>query len=272
MRKTFIITMFGEPFSWIQQYIDHVQHLEVDGWFWKIITPHDIKSKGNVEVVNMTIEQFNDLVETKTGVRSGLYINSKGKPSAHITDFYIFSGVIFEDYLKDSDFWGVTNMDVVYGNMSKFITDMMLHQCDIFSDDVNTINGVFSLWRNTPIVNTLYKSIPHWKDILSYPRCIGCETGDIDSHFLYGSDEILMTNVVRKANYIRFLYPTHYPMLSHDRLEQHVPTPKLSMKDNGALYELFRDTLDNSQYEHARPFIGREIYLFHFSRTKKWPL
>ena len=108
LNKTFIITEFGKPFSWTQQYINNVQHLQKDGWNWKIFTPNKYEAKGNVEVINMRAEQFNNLVKRKLDVKPNLFITEQGIPSVHVTDFYIFSGVIFEDYLKGVDFWGIT--------------------------------------------------------------------------------------------------------------------------------------------------------------------
>lgn len=273
MKKTFVITMFGKPFPWFQQYIDGVQHLKDDGWSWKIFTPHDFESKGNVEIISMDTSEFNDLVETKFGEPSHLALTDGGIPSIHVTDFYIYSGVIFEDYLKDADFWGITNMDVVYGRLSEFVPDAVLERCDVFSDDVNTVNGVFSLWRNTPLVNNLFKRIDGWRDILFQTDCKGCVSGGKEEHHLYGSDEYHMTNVLKEADDIRYMYPKQFPMLSHDRLEQHSPKPKLVVsEENGSLWELFADTLGDTGYEHARPVIGKEIIYFHFSRTKTWPL
>lgn len=260
--------MFGSPFSWTQEYIDNVQHLQKDGWYWKILTPHKFKSKGNVEIIPMNIDSFNDLVEKKLGVRPKLFLTAKKIPSVHITDFYVFSGVLFDELLKDADFWGITNMDVVYGRLSTFFTDEVLSNCDIFSDDVNAINGVFSLFRNTPFVNKLYEKL-EWKEVLSQAPCKGCL--GIGAHTLFGSDEYGMTEIMRSLkNKIRFRYPIYYPMLSHDRLENHVPNIKLSIKPDGSLWELLGDVAPPA-WIHSRPFIGREIPYFHFQRTKAWP-
>lgn len=272
MKKCFVITMFGSPFEWTQKYINHVQYLEQAGWYWKIFTPNKIESKGNVEVVPMTIEQFNDLVQKKLGVRPNLSMTEAGIPSVHITDFYIFSGVVFEDYLKGFDFWGITNFDVVYGRLDSFISDSVLQTCDVFSDDVNTFNGVFSLLRNREDINNLFRHLKYWKEVITQPQCGGCLKLPGQEHTLFGSDEYGMTDILRSlGGAIRFKYPKYYPLLSHDRLEQHVPVPMLDLKEDHTLWELFKDTR-SPNWEHARPTIGKEIPYFHFSETKRWPL
>lgn len=274
LKKCFLITQFGNSHEWTQEYIDGVQHLAKDGWSWKIFTPNKLESKGNVEIIPMDTEQFNSLVEEKLGVRPNFYITKIGVPSVHVTDFYIFSGIIFEDYIKDVDYWGITNMDVVYGRLSKFLPDEDLSKYEVWSDDINTINGVFCLWKNTEKVNNLFRKVPNWERVISQPACRACIEGDSNSHNLYGSDEIIMTELMRALGHsgeVAFGYPPYYAFHSHDRLEQHVPEVRLEVTPDSALWELFRDTL-GPDWVHGKSCIGKEIMYFHFSRTKKWPL
>jgi hypothetical protein len=270
IKKVFLITEFGKPFNWTDQYIKNCGKLARFGWHWVIFTPNEYKDiPCNVHIVPMTIETYSRLVEEKLGVKTNLKLTEKGIPSVHITDFYIFSGVVFEDYIKGFDFWGITNMDVVYGRLDHFVSDELLKDCDVFTDDVETINGVFCLWRNNKRINNLFQLIENWKDIISQKPCSGCVEGG--QHTLFGSDEYLMTEVMKKVkDKIKYRYPKYYPWHSHDRLEIHKPTPKLKFQDDGSLWELIED-VNHPKWEHARPFIGREVLFYHFSDTKNYP-
>lgn len=273
MKKIFLLTQFGTPHEWTQEYIDHVQHLERYGWYWKIFTPNKLESKGNVEIISMTAEQFGELTLKKLGVRPNIFITKNGVPSVHVTDFYVASGIIFEDYIQGFDFWGITNFDVIYGRLDHYIPDGLLETTDVFTDDVNVINGVFSLFRNIENVNTLFKRIPHWKEMFLQNPCPKC-MGDGNDHVLYGTDEYHMTEVMKKAsheNVVMYAYPQYYPLHSHDRLEQHIPGPKLEIQKDGSLYELFKD-INCPEWKHAHPMLGKEIMYFHFSSTKKWAI
>lgn len=274
--KVFLITEFGSPFSWTKQYIENIGKLGKYGWYWKIFTPNKYDNvPPNVEIVDMTAQQYSELVEKKLGIKPNLYINSRGIPSAHITDFYIFSGIVFEDYIKDFDFWGITNMDVVYGRLDHYLPDDYLRDCDVFTDDVNAINGVFCLFRNENKVNNLFRNIDVWQSILGQGPCKGCETKG-DKHTLYVSDEYLLTDAMKKVDWlIRYKYPPYDPWHSYDRLEQHYPLPKLSIKEDGSLYEHFNDAFAKDlMHDHnfSKGYRGKEIMYFHFSYTKKWPL
>lgn len=270
LSKVFILTQFGEPHSWTQEYIDHVQHLEKYGWYWKIFTPNPLKSKGNVEVIPMTTDQFNDLVFSKLHVRPNLFMTERGVPSVHMTDFCVAWGVIFEDYLKGYDYWGIPNWDIVYGRLDRFLPDSELEKYDVWTDDSKAFNGIFSLMKNIQPVNDLFMRIENWRAKFGQPPCPRCVDG-IGSHVLFGTDEYDMTEVLKRQSLIRYGQPLNYPIHSHDRLENHVPDVKLEMKKDGTLMELLTDVAPPN-WIHAYPHFGREIPYFHFMRTKKWPL
>ena len=259
IKKVFLQTQFGKPHAWTQQFIDGIQHLEKYGWYWMTFTPNQMESKGNHIVVPMTLEEFDELIFKKCGVKVGNFLEN-GLPHRFVSDFYPAMGLICEDYIKGYDFWGHTNWDIVYGNLSKFIPDEDLKDCDIFSDDINTINGIFTIYKNNSYVNSLFTEIPNWQEMFK-------------THRLFGMDEYHMTEVAKKASKegrIKYQFPKYYALHSHDRLQHHVPDVKLERTADGALYELFTD-IAPPNWAHARPVTGKEIAYFHFIRTKKWP-
>lgn len=271
LSKVFLMNQFGSPFEWNQKWIDNVQRLGEFGFDFKIFTPNKLESKGNVEIVPMTIEEFNELVEKKVGINPNMHITPEGIPSFHITDFIVAYGALFNDYTNGYDFWGATGFDDVFGRLEYYLPDNLLSQVDIFSDDVNAMNGNFCLLRNNDTVNNLFKQIPDWEKIFRQKDCPGCNR--LGDHFLYCPDEYafnqLMPEFVNQG--IRFRTPKYYSPHSHDRLENHRPFPKLKIEEDGSLWELLED-VGHPKWEHGHDFFGREIAYFHFQRTKKWPL
>lgn len=278
LKKVFIITEFGTPFSWTQKYIDNASKLAKDGWYWKIFTPNKYESTENVEVVDMSAEQFSELVDKKLGVKPNMFLSPKGVPSVHITDFYMFTGLIFEDYLKDADYWGVTNMDIVYGRLSHFLPDKELSRYEVWTDDVGPeggrVNGIFSLWKNTEKINRLCMNILDWRLKLIQPPCPKC-MGEGNSHTLYGTDEIDMVPIMQelsKKGEVSYGYPKYYPFHSYDRLHQHIPKPNLELHEDNSLYEIIKDEVFPDGLGMFNGNTGKEIMYFHFIRTKEWPL
>lgn len=246
LKKVLLNTMFGKPFpeEWINNFVENVQRLEKYGWYWKIFTPNDLQSKGNVEFIKMDIDEFNDLIEKATGINPHNYIDKKnGCPHKLVSDYYPAHGLIFADYIKDADWWGHCNWDVVYGRLEKYLPDEVLNEIDIFGNDPNAINGVFSVYKNTPVVNNLFKEHPVWKEAFT------------NLEKLYTFDEDLFTITVREAHergQIRF---KHAWYLQHDRMDAHKPKPNLTITKNGSLIN--KD--------------GEETMVFHFSSTKEYP-
>lgn len=276
LKKVFILTQFGEPHSWTNEFLQNVGTLGKYGYSWKIFTENKYENvPENVEIVPMTTDQFNDLAQAKLGVRPQMFMTPKGVPSVHVTDFYPFSGVIFEDYLKGFDFWGIANIDIVFGRLDHFLPDDELDKWDVWSDDINAINGIFCLFRNIPLINNLCLEIPHWQQKLTTdpcPKCMG-EIGEEVHHTLFGTDEYDMTDLMKRPEVlasVRYGYPKYYPFHGYDRLETQVPNIKLSLKEDGSLWELSEDTRPPI-WEHAHKYFGREIAYYHFIVTKKWP-
>lgn len=256
MKKVLLQTQFGDPHNWTEQYFENVKMLTPYDWHLKVFTPNPWPSSGNIEIIPMTIGEFDDLLFEYCGVKPINFITPKGVPSKLVSDYYPAYGQIFQNYIKDFDVWGFTNWDMVYGRLDRFIPDETLQDCDIWSDDVNAINGIFTLMWNDPHINNLFRQVPDWEH---------CFT----THEPCAFDERRFTDTVRELagkGEVRFLYPRHFPNHSYDRLIQHRPAPNLYFESDGALIERFEDPLAMPKGHY-----GKEIMSFHFSRTKAWP-
>lgn len=261
LKKTFIQCMFGSPHSWIEPYLAHFGKLEASGWYMKIFSPNTgLPTPPNIEIVPMTVEEYDELLFQRTGVKAGNFLKN-GVPSKLISDHYCAWGQVFQGYIKDSDFWAITNFDIVYGRLSKFLPDSELAKFDVWSDDAApAINGIFSLFRNDEKTNNLFRYVPDWQTSFTVHRPCAF-------------DEYQMTATMRRLaaeGITRWGYPEHFPMHSYDRLVMHRPEPHVYFEDDGALIEWYEDAAISPP--GTKRHYGRELPLFHFSRTKKWPV
>lgn len=263
LKKVILQTQFADPHPWTKQYLDNFKMLAPYGWHLKVFTPNPLPSSENIEIVGMNLGRFDDLVEQYCGVHPRNYLNAQGFPSKLLSDFYPSYGQIFQDYTKGFDFWCFTNWDIVFGRLDHFVPDSLLETADIVSDDVNAINGIFTVMRNDDKTNNLFREVPNWQ-------------GQFQSHEPQAFDEIQFTMAVRKAaaeERVRFRYPPYFGYHSYDRLTQHMPEPNIYFEPDGALIERFEDpNADRNRFLNPKQTFGREIPLFHFSRTKKWPV
>jgi len=235
MNKIICKMYFGKPLNWMDEIIPHYNTLP---WDFVLFTDMPMKSKKNVLVEKMTMDDFSSFVSKKFNIDYRLY-PTPDMPypiSKHLYDLWPTQGVLFEDYHKGHDWWGHGCLDIVYGDLDTWLNDEFLSNCDIFGNDPNAICGPFSIYRNEPKINHLFEEIPNWKRILEGPP------GDPPM------DEYCMTQVVRKANEegrIRF----------KSALWQGDPYGEDTKLENGRLFS------------H-----GKEVMMLHFNRIKRWPL
>lgn len=70
--------------------------------------------------------------------------------------------VLYKDDIHGYDFYGYTDIDIIYGNLRKFFTDDFLTQYDVISTRTHLLTGHFSLFRNG-IGNEAYINMPHYR-------------------------------------------------------------------------------------------------------------
>jgi hypothetical protein len=105
----------------------------------------------NVKFIKMTLRDIEELIYNKLKLRPNITRGYK------LCDFKPAYGIIFKDYLKEYDFWGHTDLDMVLGDIRKFITSNVLENYDIVSADERRLCGPFTLFRNCKKINELYQ-------------------------------------------------------------------------------------------------------------------
>ena len=78
----------------------------------------------NVRVIYTTFEEIRNQIQSKFDFRITLE-----KPYK-LCDFKPAYGYIFNKYLKGYDFWGHCDLDVIFGNLRKFLPEEILKEYD----------------------------------------------------------------------------------------------------------------------------------------------
>jgi hypothetical protein len=89
-----------------------------------------------------------------------------------LCDYRPTYGEVFEDDIEGYDFWGYCDVDLIFGNIRKFITDDIL-----LNHDRILALGHFSLFRNSEGINRIYRDsigtdVPY-KRIYASPKHFG---------------------------------------------------------------------------------------------------
>ena len=117
----------------------------------------------NVTFMPMSVEELNHRCSLVFGVETHI----KGRKLA---DLKVAYGVVFAEDLMPFEFWGCSDLDIIWGDIRRFATDARLQAHDIFSSRKERLSGHCTFYRNTPEVNCLFESIPDVRALLSSSR------------------------------------------------------------------------------------------------------
>ncbi|MDJ0674969.1 MAG: hypothetical protein QNJ36_06250 [Calothrix sp. MO_167.B42] len=195
-----IILYFGKWPTWFPAFLQSCKYNpRID---WILFTDCEIPnvSLNNVKFVPFTIEDFNLLSSQKLGFAVNLPFIYK------MCDFKPTFGAVFADYIKDYEFWGHCDLDIVWGDIRTFINDYILREYEIISAGKEIISGHFCLYLNNSKINQLFTRCPYYQaQLLSSEHCC--------------FDESAMTNLVKdlsKKGEVSIFWPqwlVNYPNL-----------------------------------------------------------
>lgn len=118
----------------------------------------------NVHPISMLFE------EVKQRLQSQFEFPISLEKAYKLCDYKPVYGSAFADYLKDYDYWGHCDVDLIWGNIRHFFTDDLLD-----AHDRILWQGHCSLYRNTEKVNKYYCTLPscgcmEWKQVYTNPE------------------------------------------------------------------------------------------------------
>lgn len=162
MKIVFIIPYIGTFHNYFQLWLDSCKvNNNVD---WLIFTDNTQKYDypDNVKVIYKTFQDLKNMFQQKYD-----FIISLNHPYK-FCDFKPAYGDIFSEYIRDYDFWGYCDLDLIWGNISKFITSDLLASYDKFFS-----YGHCTIFRNNQNINSIYKNKVEgalfYKDVFSSP-------------------------------------------------------------------------------------------------------
>lgn len=178
-------------------------------------------------LLDVDLEQFKKRVKQKLGID---YPGEFG--TGKVWDFRPALGLLYEDEIKEYDFWGTCDFDMVFGDVDKWFDDETLSKLDIWSNHHDYICGPWTLYRNCELVNKLFMQHPQWKEKLLTVE----PNGWVENEF---------SRVAEQS--VRLKYSFHQG-------NPYEPPFNLKKVDG----KLFQD--------------GNEIAMLHFRHDKRWPL
>ncbi|WP_143461884.1 DUF6625 family protein [Levilactobacillus enshiensis] len=128
MKMAFVIPYFGKFNNYFQLFLNSCKHNSDVEWFIFTDDRDNYVYPENVRVVYMSFSDMQRKFQEKFDFPLSLDYPYK------LCDFKPSYGYVFEDYLKGYDAWGYCDTDLIWGNISRFITPSLLKEYDKIGD------------------------------------------------------------------------------------------------------------------------------------------
>lgn len=119
----------------------------------------EIKEEKNIKVQRCSFEDFKERVQSKFSFT--IKLNRAYK----CCDYRPAYGYIFAEEIAEYDFWGHCDIDLLFGNIRRFLTNDILEKYDKILE-----HGHFCLYRNTPDICKLFLQDGEYPEI-NYKEC-----------------------------------------------------------------------------------------------------
>ncbi len=167
-----LIPYFGKFPEWAPLFFETVRRNDsIDFKFYTDCDTSSYKHISNLSFQKMSFEDYISLARNTTN------IDFSPANAYKICDLRPLFPVVHNQDIKAYDFYGWTDMDILFGDIRSFYTADLLHRYDVLSTHSVRVSGHLALFRNTKTNRELYKNIYNWRRHVAHPYFVG-----IDEH------------------------------------------------------------------------------------------
>lgn len=239
-----IIPYFGKlPAGFKAWKLSALNNASVDFLFYTDV--EEIQEEKNVKVIRTTFSEFAERFKKKFPFDIALSSPYK------LCDFKPTYGYVLSDDIAKYDFWGHCDVDLLFGDIRKFVTEEILS-----SNDKILEHGHFTLYRNDETLNTAFMKGKGYKDY-DYVKALSSK----DANYF---DEFLGTQIIhRKLKVKSYLNEKiFFDALERSKAFKHIDdcfSETVFKYEDGKLFAI---TKNNGETEY------KEILYAHFQKRK----
>ena len=149
LRKLMIVQWSGPLPDWTAKWIANADRVRDAGHGWDFLLDPDPDS------IHRRIR--------------GLGVTPPPLTGRKLCDYRPALGEMYANDVAAYDFWGHTDLDCVYGPLWDYVTDELLAETDVYSNDWEPrMCGPFSLYR-TATASSVFRLDAGWRDIFEFP-------------------------------------------------------------------------------------------------------
>lgn len=233
-----ILPYFGKFNNYFQLFLKSCEKNPTYDWMIFTDSTDEYNYPNNVHVIPMTLQEMKKIAEKKLGFSIRLETPYK------LCDYKPTYGFLFEEYIKEYEYWGHCDCDLIFGNLEKILTPLLNQNYDkLFAA------GHLTVYKNTK--ENIRRFMNVYKGKLIYK-----EAFTTDKIYVFDED-------FRDDNNVHSIFMDENLKIYHDDLSMN-PTI-YSAKYIRAKYSLEHRTFVNDPYIKARYYwnngniIGLEV-------------
>lgn len=165
-----LVPYFGTHWpSWMNFFVESCKYNEWINWviFTDIEPPENICD--SITYISSSVDAIKERIKKKLEITPTFNLPYK------LCDFKITYGILFDEYIKGYKYWGCGDLDVIYGNIGKFLLPFLPYNFNLISMAFDRFSAHFGLLRNDVSINNKFKQIKEWKKFLSFPDYKGID-------------------------------------------------------------------------------------------------
>lgn len=177
----FLAFYFGKWPEWMELYIDSIKrNPSIDFFFTTDCDTSVIENIANIRFRKISFDDY--IQEYKKILKTEINIDNPVK----ICDLRPFFGLIHQKDIAGYDFFGWTDLDIIFGDIRSFYTEDILNKYEVLSTHKMRLAGHCALLKNNKKYREMGYKVYNWKGALQNPNFVG-----IDEHGM--SNALCMT-------------------------------------------------------------------------------
>ncbi|HOI83735.1 MAG TPA: hypothetical protein PKW30_05460, partial [Campylobacterales bacterium] len=156
----FIMPYFGKWPDWFELFLlSCSKNINIDWYFFTDCGTPEITYKNTV-FKDISFDNYKKLVSDRLG------ISFNPNNAYKLCDLKPFYGYIHSNILESYEFYGFGDIDVIYGDIAKFITKDMMKKYNVISASDDIVCGYFCLFKNIRMIRESCFKIKNWQQLL----------------------------------------------------------------------------------------------------------
>ena len=147
----------------------------------------------NLLFKHIATENLSELITEKLGIAVNISNPLK------LCDLKPAYGFIFNDQLVNYDYWGFCDLDLIPGNLIKYIQPLYEADKDVISFYKSFLSGPLCLFKNSPLTIDLFKKIHRYKEFLMDPAHLAMD----ENNKLKMAEIARFSNLKSRIQYIK---------------------------------------------------------------------